>query len=132
MPKPAPVTTTLIAPAVDERHLLKLKLAPYKADISRLKLLDELLRASVENEPADKVCTVQGVKYFAVLQARTNQVNCNCVTLLKLVGIKVFGAIVSCSKKALEENKVDPAVMAQVMETTQTGWRPLDTFARTT
>jgi len=134
MPTPqlakAPLQKPNLAPLVQELHDLRKKIAAYKPDISREAALCTLLRATANDEPAGKEIRIEGTKSFLLLGARTNQTIPNVLKLFKLITMKAFLGVVTCTAKALKENEVDPAIVAQIMETTQTGYRPLDTFEK--
>ena len=130
MPKPAQSKEPL-ASLVDELGDIRAELEPFRGKIAREQALEKLLRAASEDYPATQQRIVSGTRWDVVLGPRTNKTSVNIIKLLSLVKAKVFNAIVSCTVASLERNKIAPEIIAQVIETDQSGYRPLNVFKRT-
>ena len=133
MAKNAPVKTPdPLAAIADELGLLEKELGPWKPKLARAEMLRKALRAACDERPVEHDCHVEGARFIAWLGAKPNVRTVNAVKLLKLITARAFASLATCTLTALEENSIDPAVIAQVVESAPTGCRPLTIFEKGT
>jgi hypothetical protein len=126
MAAPKPKNTKKpLAGAVDEIGLLERTLAPFKPKFARLEALRKLIRASAADANPEDESKIEGLKFHAFLGARTIERTVNVLKLSQLLSSRGLMAVVSCTLAALEREGINPAIVAQVVEATQTGTRPL-------
>jgi hypothetical protein len=101
------------------------KMAPLKPAIARAEKLRKLLRDAHEVKPAWTAYFIKGEKFTVELGPRGSQDRVNVVKLAKLITPQALWGLVSCTLKNLWESDVNPAVIAQVIDTSATGTRPI-------
>lgn len=127
-PKPAKAPASQFAPLADELGALEKEMAPFAQKISRIEALRKALRAGCPAKDAEP-WTVDGAHFVAVLGPRALERKCDFAALVKAIGAKAFAAFATCTLGALETN-VTPAIVASVVDSKATGFRPLKTFEK--
>lgn len=124
MPRTAPVKDQLALMA-DELGSLEKELLPWKPKLDREKKLRELMRAAVDSKPATLGIEASGERFVVHLGPKALVRSVNVLELAKLISKRAFENLVSCTLAAMERAEINPVIQAQVIESSQTGTRPI-------
>jgi len=128
--KPAPPKVDPLSQFVDELGNLEAELAPLKPKLARVKALRELLRSAAEEWPNGAGGRLAGRQWDAVLGPRGNETTVDVPKLQSLLTLRAFLPLVSITLTKLKAQKINPAIVGQVVKVESTGPRPLDVVAR--
>jgi hypothetical protein len=109
----------------DELGMLDQELAPVRAKLAREKALREALRDGAKTHSSTEEKIIEGRRFIVTLGPRSLVSEVNVKKLERLVSWRCLVGLATITQKALIDGKIDPAVQAQVIETSQTGYRHL-------
>jgi hypothetical protein len=121
--------TDPISAIVDEIGVLEAELAPIKPKLNRLDALRRSIRLHCAGEAPTKELVIGGSHFYAFVGPCAFEQSVNNVKLAKLISPRAF---VDLAKVALTDLKtsIEPRIAAAVIESAQTGTRPLKVVAK--